>query len=215
METKNKKQVTNLQMIEVDHKMIAIEKIDGNVHVNLTQMSKPFGKAKRPDNWLRSSEAKEYIEALSVSQKCGSADLLKVKKGGKIGAQGTWAMDYRVAMRYAQWLSPEFSVAVDEMLVKLMRGDAVMAEPLGGVWPIIQNGVVGYPRKEILEAAGYSSSSGTIHVMRKRHPQEHFQLCRVACLSPRFAKLRYESGKVRQLALEFYSSVRAEKKGGK
>jgi len=210
---KSKKSDSSFQMVEVDHKKFAVEILSGNVNVNLTQLAKSF--KTDPKQWLRTEEAQNYINALSVVQKCRTADLLKVVRGGTPAKQGTWAMDYRIAMRFAQWLSPEFSIAVDEMLVKLMQGNAVVAEPIGGVWPIIQNGVVGYPRKEILEAAGYSSSSGTIHVMRKRHPQEHFQLCRVACLSPRFAKLRYESGKVRQLALEFYSSVRAEKKGGK
>lgn len=195
-------------MVEVDHKIIAFELVEGNIHVNLTQMAKPFGRSKKPDNWLRTYEAEEYIKALSVSQKCATADLLQVKQGGKPGAQGTWAMDYLIAMRFAQWLSPAFSIAVDKMLVKLIRGDAVLAEPIGGVWPIIQNGVVGYPRKEILEAAGLSYNSGTVSHWKKKFPHEHYSVCRVACLSPRMAKFRYESGKVRQLRLSF------DEKGG-
>lgn len=198
---RQKRQVTNLQMIEVDHKKIAVELSNGNVKVNLTDMSKSFGRSKRPKNWLKSQESQDYINALGVATNRATADLLQVKQGGI--NQGTWAMDYRIAMRYAQWLSPEFSVEVDEMLVKLMRGDAVLAEPIGGVWPIIQNGLVGYPRKEILEAAGFSADSGTIHHWKKKFPQEHYTVCRVACLSPKMAKFRYESGKVRQLRLSF------------
>ena len=188
-------------MVEVDHHPFAVEIVNGNVKVNLTQLSKPFGRKKRPQVWLKTQESKDYIQAVSVALKSATTDLLQVKQGGI--NQGTWAMDYRIAMRFAQWLSPEFSIAVDEMLVKLMRGDAVLAEPIGGVWPIIQNGVVGYPRKEILEAAGFSSDSGTIHHWKKKFPHEHYSVCRVACISPKMAKFRYESGRVRQLRLSF------------
>jgi hypothetical protein len=198
---KSKKSDSNFQMVEVDHKKFAVEIISGNVNVNLTQLAKSF--KTDPKQWLRTEEAQNYVNSLSVVQKCRTADLLKVVRGGTPAKQGTWAMDYRIAMRFAQWLSPEFSIAVDEMLVKLMSGDAVLAEPIGGVWPIIQNGVVGYPRKEILEAAGFSYNSGAVSHWKKLLPQEHYTVCRVACLSPRMAKLRYESGKVRQLRLSF------------
>ena len=57
---------------------------------------------------------------LSVLHKCSTADLLRVKQGGE--NQGTWCTDYRIAMRFAQWLSPEFSIQVDQLLVDLMLG---------------------------------------------------------------------------------------------
>lgn len=207
MKNTTKSHSERLKMVEVDHKKIAVEIMNGNVHVNLTHLARKFNK--RPADWLRTEESKSYLEALSVTQMCVLADLVKVRNGGVPGNNGTWAMDYRIAMRFAQWLSPEFSIAVDEMLVKLMRGDAVLAEPIGGVWPIIQNGVVGYPRKEILEAAGLSYNSGTVSHWKKKFPHEHYAVCRVACLSPKMAKFRYESGQVRQLRLSF------DEKGGR
>lgn len=117
---KEGEQVKNLQMVEIDHNKFAVEMNDGNVSVNLTKMAKPFGKSKQPINWLRTQPAKEYINALSDMHICGSADLVQVRKGGK-DEQGTWANDYRIAMRFAQWLSPNFSIQVDELLVNLMK----------------------------------------------------------------------------------------------
>jgi hypothetical protein len=115
---KNESQITNLQMVEIDRNRFAVEVKDGNVSVNLTKMAKPFGKY--PKDWLITKEAKDYLEALSVRGNLLTADLTRVIQGGKPEEQGTWAFDYRIAMRFAQWLSPEFSIAVDELLLNLL-----------------------------------------------------------------------------------------------
>ncbi|MDR2086890.1 MAG: KilA-N domain-containing protein [Dysgonamonadaceae bacterium] len=54
--------------------------------------------------------------------------LITVKNGGAKGEHGTWAHDYRIVMRFAQWLSPEFSIKVDELLVSLLRGTREVIE---------------------------------------------------------------------------------------
>ena len=114
-----------LEMVKVNQSRFAAEILNGNARINLTQMAKPFGKSAKPDNWLRTDEAKRYIKAISVSQKCDTADLIEVRYGGKPENQGTWCKDYRIAMRYAQWLSPEFSIKVDEEMLRLLSGDGV------------------------------------------------------------------------------------------
>jgi len=118
---KNETQVKNLQMVEIDHNKFAVELKDGNVSVNLTKMAKPFGK--KPSDWIRTQPAKDYLEALNVSHICATADLVQVRQGGTKDEQGTWATDYRVAMRFAQWLSVEFSIQVDELLVNMVKGE--------------------------------------------------------------------------------------------
>lgn len=40
--------------------------------------------------------------------KIDTADLLIVKQGGTPEEQGTWCADYRIAMRFAQWLDIVF-----------------------------------------------------------------------------------------------------------
>ncbi len=116
---KEGEQVTSLQLVEIDHNKFAVELKDGNVSVNLTKMGKPFGKT--PKDWLKSKPAKDYIQAISDRIIIPSADLVQVRKGGK-DEQGTWANDYRIAMRFAQWLSVDFSIQVDELLVNMMKG---------------------------------------------------------------------------------------------
>ena len=49
MEKKNEKHV-NMQMVEFNHNKFAVELMSGNMSVNLTQMAKPYGSAKKPDN---------------------------------------------------------------------------------------------------------------------------------------------------------------------
>jgi hypothetical protein len=119
----NEQRSNDLQLVEIDHNKFAVELHNGNVSVNLSKMAKPFGKSKQPSNWLKTTEAKEYLNAVSVPLKVGTADLLQVRQGGRPEEQGTWTNDYRIAMRFAQWLSPEFSIKVDEAMISLLTGN--------------------------------------------------------------------------------------------
>lgn len=71
-----------LEMVKIDHNRFAAEILPGNARINLTQMAKPFGKSFKPINWLRTDDAKRYIRAISVAQKCATADLVEVRQGG-------------------------------------------------------------------------------------------------------------------------------------
>ena len=189
-------------MVEIDHAKFAVELLNGNVNVNMTQMAAKYGK--RVTHWLELEESKTYVDLLAMSVKTASADLLEVRKGGIPGNQGTWAKDRRIALRFAQWLDPVFAIHVDTMLVKLITNQAVVAEPINGVWPLIQNGTVGYPRKEILQAAGYSFTSGNVSRMVKHYGREHFfSIYRTSCVSLQMAQLITKRGEVRQLEIDF------------
>lgn len=111
-------------MVKVNGWRFAAEVLGGNARINLTQMSQPFGRSCRPGNWLKTDEAQRYLHAISVATKIATADLLEVRQGGDPLEQGTWCRDYRIALRFAQWLSPEFSIKVDEAILGLfMRRD--------------------------------------------------------------------------------------------
>lgn len=125
MQKAEKREAKSLTMVEVDHNRFAAEILNGNARINLTQMAKPFGESKKPSKWLRAEEAKEYLDVLSVGLKCPAADLVEVRQGGTPEEQGTWCNDYRIALRFAQWLSAEFSVACDDALFRLVYGKAV------------------------------------------------------------------------------------------
>jgi phage anti-repressor protein len=87
-------------------------------------------------------------------------------------------------------------ISVDNRARELMT-------PIEGVFPIFQNGVLGYPRKEILTLAGYSYNSGYVGKLRKKYSDHFFHIGRTACISRDMATFRLELGKVRQLVLDF------------
>lgn len=119
-----------IETVVVDGKEMAIERRSDNVWVNMTQMAKPFGRSKRPDNWLKTKEAQEYLAVLSVSTKIDTADLVIVKQGGMPEEQGTWCTDYRIAMRFAQWLDVKYSIQVDSLLVQIANGEKIVSDVL-------------------------------------------------------------------------------------
>ena len=121
---------TSLETLEVDGKYLIIRKRNGFIQVNATEMGKPFGIIKKPDNWLRTQPAQDYIGALkkmltsntfAVSHICASADLVEVTKGGNDKSkQGTWFHE-DIALEYARWLSPEFGVLVNWKFKEYMQ----------------------------------------------------------------------------------------------
>lgn len=114
-----------LELVTVNQCRFSAEVLSGNARVNLTQMAQPFGKSCKPTFWLRTEEAQRYLKAIARLQKCNLADLIEVRNGGVPGTNGTWCRDYRIALRFAQWLSPEFSIKVDEAILNLLTGRRV------------------------------------------------------------------------------------------
>ncbi len=130
-----------IELVQVDGKELAIERQSENCWVNLTEMAKPFGK--NPYHWLRSQDAKVYLEALAddINNQMAKSpfasdqtanlqftpeDLIIIRKGGRKGEAGTWCTDYRIAMRFAQWLDARFSVKVDTLLVRIANGELIV-----------------------------------------------------------------------------------------
>lgn len=125
----------------MDDKELAIERQSENCWVNLTEMAKPFGK--KTAHWLRLKETQDYLKALAdeinnqsdkshlapdqvADSQLGIDDLIIVRYGGRKGEAGTWCTDYRIAMRFAQWLDARFSVKVDTLLVRIANGELIV-----------------------------------------------------------------------------------------
>ena len=125
MRKNQENKVLRLEMVEVNQSRFAAEILSGNASINLTQMSQPFGRSFRPGNWLKTEEARRYIDAIAVATNRATADLVEIRQGGSPENQGTWCKDYRIALRFAQWLSPEFSVMVDEAILRLLSGKRI------------------------------------------------------------------------------------------
>lgn len=131
-----------IELVQVDGKELAIERQSENCWVNLTEMAKPFGK--RPKEWLAKQYVKDYLQSLAdkinerkdvcpitpnqgVVRTLGIDDLIIVKYGGRKGEAGTWCTDYRIVMRFAQWLDTRFSVEVDTLLVRIANGELLIS----------------------------------------------------------------------------------------
>lgn len=82
--------------------------------VNATEMTKPFGKS--PKDFLKTEQTKRFIEALSEVKKILSSDLVRVVYGDN---GGTW-MHEDVALEFARWLSPAFSIWCNDRIKELL-----------------------------------------------------------------------------------------------
>ncbi len=163
----NATKTTLVEVMEFHGTKIAFEEINGKMMINATQMAKPFGKSKKPDNWLRTQQAKELVNAVSVSHICGTDDLQVVRQGGI--NQGTFFQE-DVALFFAQWLSPEFYLACNRKLKELLTKQAIQIPEKFGISPTVHEGEVLYPYKEsCFKLGGVKYPKATKR--RNLHPQ--------------------------------------------
>ena len=162
----------SLEVVRLDNHKFAIEERNGNISFNLTMMGKPY--QKRPADWLKYQPAQEYLNELSVVSKIVTADLLEVRQGGTPERQGTWTNDYRVAIEFARWLNPKFSIAVNELVFKILTKQVSIAkaDAKHGVSPMIWDGRPLYAYTDMLRALGGSTRTSASK-RKARHPQ-HF-----------------------------------------
>jgi hypothetical protein len=85
---------------------------------NATAMCKAGGK--RIDHFFENKWSKSYIEQVSTITGIKGNELVQTIKGGNPYEQGTWVHEI-VAIRIAQWLSPEFAAKVDLTLYQLKQ----------------------------------------------------------------------------------------------
>ncbi|MBR6648931.1 MAG: phage antirepressor KilAC domain-containing protein [Bacteroidaceae bacterium] len=86
-----------------------------SVMVNATEMAKAFDK--RPIIWLQSKSTEEFLNELSKVRNLTLADLVQVTRGGD--NPGTW-MHEDVALEFARWLSPAFSIWCNDHIKELL-----------------------------------------------------------------------------------------------
>lgn len=116
-----KYQIIEVSNVEITVDLSMLIKTD-DMFFNATEMAKPFGK--RPADFLKSDQTKEYIDAVieeSGNDNPRNDDFIKTKQGGKY--QGTW-LHQELALAFARWLSPKFSVKLDKWVrIKLKEED--------------------------------------------------------------------------------------------
>lgn len=117
---------TNLNVFEYEGNEITFNLGNGDVMVNLTQVSKAFP-SKNLSEIINSQEITEYIEELSKIENSIFADYVIVRKGAPHLGGGTWA-HRRVALRVSQKLSARFAVWVDEKIEYLLKHGSVSVQ---------------------------------------------------------------------------------------
>lgn len=110
---------TAIQRFDYEGSPIAFSQGD-NVMVNATQMAKKFGK--KVNDWLKTQQTKDFLDALTVARKIATADFqpITIVQGGTPANQGTW-MHEDVAMEFARWLSPKFAIWCNDRIKELAR----------------------------------------------------------------------------------------------
>jgi hypothetical protein len=83
---------------------------------NATQAAERFGR--RVDVWAKSQDTKDYIAALCEVSNTTEKGYLKTKRGA---GGGTW-LHPKLAVHFARWLDPKFSVWCDVQIDSLIRG---------------------------------------------------------------------------------------------
>ncbi len=91
-----------------------------------TDMCQSCGK--KFGHWNELKSTAEHLRVLESAIGKTRAELIEIKEGGVPSEQGTW-VHRRVAIRLAQWLSPEFAVQIDEWVEELMiNGKVVLVD---------------------------------------------------------------------------------------
>ena len=105
----------SIQIYQYNGSPVTFQKGD-NVMVNATEMAKPFGKLVA--DWTRQKSTEEFLTQLSAVRGIPISALIQSVKGGN-GIQGTW-MHEDVALEFARWLSPAFSIWCNDHIKELL-----------------------------------------------------------------------------------------------
>lgn len=103
---------------------IAFDLFRGDLMVNATEMAKPFGKGKRPSDFLRLKSTEALIQAMkskfnySTSAVVDSEIILT-----REGQHGGTFMCEDLALAFAMWLSPYFHVWILQTLREIIFGN--------------------------------------------------------------------------------------------
>nr|WP_195461806.1 KilA-N domain-containing protein [Alistipes sp. D31t1_170403_E11] len=108
---------TTLQVFNYNDTPVSFRLSDGQgVMINATEMAKPFGK--RPVDYLRLPSTNELITAKVRFSHIAEDQLVMTLRGGT--NPGTW-MHEDIAIDFAQWLSVDFRLWVNDRIKELLK----------------------------------------------------------------------------------------------
>lgn len=102
---------------------ISFQAPNGIIYVNATEMARSQGK--NPREWLLLAETQRFRQSLVDNGISDSLDNQITTKRGSVGA--TWIQD-NLAFKFAEWLSPDLSVWMNERIKDLLKQGYVTLE---------------------------------------------------------------------------------------
>ncbi len=138
-----------------------------NIFINATKVAKQFNK--KPDNWLRNQDVKDYIFALENRFSNLRNELVIVKQGGKPQEQGTW-IHQKLIVAFARWLSSDFAVWCDMTLEEILKSQTQTSQNL-------QLPEIGNSTQHIIELKNdVLETSSLIEILRNLNPIDLYRL---------------------------------------
>ncbi len=142
-------------------------KVGDNLMVNATEMAKTFGK--QPYDWFRLPSTIEFLKAFimdyegtrsekiseryakiserNISEILSLYGLVFIQQGGNM--QGTWMYD-EIAIEFARWLSPDFSIWCNKRIKEILNG--------GSKYPMTSDEAIAYGYGKALEKINRQST---------------------------------------------------------
>lgn len=84
---------------------------------NATEAAAHYGK--RPIDWLKQKDTKEYLSQLCQFHKVSESHFIKTRKGKNVG--GTW-FHPKLAVTFARWCDINFAIWCDDIIYKILSG---------------------------------------------------------------------------------------------
>jgi len=107
-----------IQIFNYNESNITFKGENGVAYVNAAEMGKPFGK--RPVDYLRLPSTIELLNAIVRKSHNSQDELVITKRGSSENGGGTWFHE-DVAIDYAQWLSVDFRLWVNDRIKELLK----------------------------------------------------------------------------------------------
>lgn len=110
MSAKAKYEIIEINSIDVPVDVSLLTKLE-ELHFNATVIASQFGKL--PKDWLKTDQAKEYVNIISQKENIPFENLVRTTQGGRY--KGTW-LHNRLALAFARWCSAEFEYELDRWI---------------------------------------------------------------------------------------------------
>lgn len=106
----------NLQIFNYNETPVSFQMGEGDLMINATKIAQQFGK--RPVDYLRLPSTNELINAIVRKSHIDENQLVRIVRGGT--NPGTWLHE-DIAIDFAQWLSIDFRLWVNDRIKELFR----------------------------------------------------------------------------------------------